>query len=102
MQKHLEDQVSKTAAVVAECKATIAGIETQFNVAGLALAKAKKERESHALRAAKGQAAAVAAIKLARSDQLAAEQVIADLKIALPEAEAELAVAEKAAASARN
>ncbi len=102
MQKQLEKQVAETAAVVVEWKATVAGIQNQFNVAGLALAKAKKERESHALKAAMGDAAATTAIKRARGEQLTAEQVIADLRIALPEAEAQLAAAEKATASARH
>jgi hypothetical protein len=33
MQKHLEEEVSKTAAVVSDWKNSIAKIETQFNVA---------------------------------------------------------------------
>jgi predicted nucleic acid-binding Zn-ribbon protein len=100
--QHLEKQVSETAAVVADWKNSIAKIETQFNVAGLALARAKKTREAHALKAAMNDAAAVAAIKDARAEQLAAEQTIDDLKIALPEMEAQLADAERAAASARH
>jgi hypothetical protein len=102
MQKQLEARVSETAASAAECKNVISKIETQFVAAGLARANAKKHREQFALRAATGDAAAIAAIKAARAEQLTAEQIIDDLKIALPEAEAQLANAEKAAASARH
>jgi prophage DNA circulation protein len=102
MQKHLEKQVAETAAVVAGWKNTIAKIETQFNIANLALLNAKKNRETHALKAAMSDAAALAAVKHARSEQHTAEQTIGDLKIALPEAEAHLAAAEKAAESARH
>ena len=102
MQKHLEKQVTETAAVVTEWKSAISKIETQFNVANLARANAKKIREANALKASMGDAAAVAAIKHARSEQHTAEQTIGDLQIALPEAEAQLAMAEKNAASARH
>src|ERR1019366_8168551 len=102
MQKHLEKQVAETAAVVAGWKNTIAKIETQFNITNLALLNAKKNREAHALKAAMSDAAAIAAVKHARSEQHTAEQTIGDLKIALPEAEAQLAAAEKAAASAKH
>ncbi len=102
MQKHLEEEVSKTAAVVSDWKNSIAKIETQFNVARLAVAKAQKSREAQALKATMGDAAAVAAIKLARDEKQNAEQIISDLKFALPEAQAQLAAAEKAAASARH
>jgi hypothetical protein len=47
-------------------------------------------------------AAAIEAIKHARAEQLAAEETINDLKAAMPEAEAQLADAERAAASARH
>jgi hypothetical protein len=102
MQKHLEKQVAETAAVVTESKNTIANIETQFHTANLALANAKKTREAHALKAAMGDVAAIAHVKHARSEQHTAEQTIGDLKIALPEAEAQLAMAEKNAESARH
>ena len=102
MQKHLEKQVAETAAVVTEWKSAISKIETQFNVANLARANAKKIREANALKASMGDAAAVAAIKHARSEQHTAEQTIGDLQIALPEAEAQLTMAEKAAESARH
>ena len=102
MQKRLEQQVAQTAAVVTEWKNTIANIETQFHTANLALANAKKTREAHALKAAMGDAAAIAHVKHARSEQHTAERTIGDLKIALPEAESQLAAAEKAAASARH
>ncbi|SIN82927.1 hypothetical protein SAMN05443247_00025 [Bradyrhizobium erythrophlei] len=100
--KTLEDAVAETALAVTGWKSTIAKIETQLNVAGLALARAKKQREIHALKASMNDAAAVAAIKAARSDQLAAEETINDLKTALPAAQEQLAAAEKAAASARD
>lgn len=102
MQKHLEEQVSKTAAAVVEWKGTIAKIETEFNVANRTVVNAKKTRQAHALGAATGDSSAIAAIKHARSEQHTAEQTIADLGIALPEAEAQLANAERAAASARH
>jgi prophage DNA circulation protein len=102
MQKHLEKQVAETAAVVTEWKSAISKIETQFNVANLARANAKKIREANALKASMGDAAAIGAVKHARSEQHTAEETIGDLKIALPEAEAQLAAAEKAAASARH
>jgi hypothetical protein len=100
MQKQLEEQVASTAALVADWKRTVADITTQVNVAGLALSRAKKARETHALQSARGDAVAIKAIASARSEQLAAEQVLTDLKIALPEAEAQLAAAQKNAESA--
>jgi hypothetical protein len=102
MQKDLEEAVAKAGDVVLQWKKTIADIETQFNVANLALARAKKTREAHALKAARGDAAAIAAVKHARDAQRDAEQTIEDLRVALPEAEAQLANAERAAASARH
>jgi hypothetical protein len=99
--QQLEKTVTETAAVVIEWKNTISGIEAQFQTANLALAKAKKIREANALKASMGDAAAVAAVKLARAEQLAAEQTILDLEIARPAAQAQLAAAEKAAESAR-
>jgi hypothetical protein len=102
MKEHLNKKVEEAAAVVAEWKNTIAKIETQFNIANLALANAKKAREAHALKAAMGDADAIAAIKHARSEQLTAEQTIGDLKVALPEAEAQLDAAKKAATFAQH
>jgi hypothetical protein len=102
MQKELEHQVEQTAAKVAECRGTIARIGAQLETANLARANAKKIREANALKSATGDATAIAAIKAARAEQLAAEQTRVDLKIALPEMEAQLAAAEKAAASARH
>jgi hypothetical protein len=101
-EKTLQDAVAETAAVVADWRRSAASISTQLNVAGLALARAKKAREAHALKSASGDATAIAAIKSARAEQLAAEQTIDDLKIALPEAEAQLGAAEKNAVSAEN
>jgi hypothetical protein len=100
--QRLEKGVAETAALVADWKRTVADIETQANVANLALARAKKARETHALQSARGDAAALEAVKRARSEQLAAEQIIGDLTIALPEALAHLANAERAAESARH
>jgi len=102
MQKHLQKQVAETAAVVTDWKNSIAKIETQFNTANLALMRAKKQREAHALAASLGDGSAIAAIKQARSEQQNAEQIISDLKFALPAAEERLAAAEKAAESARH
>ncbi|WMT77454.1 hypothetical protein [Bradyrhizobium sp. Ash2021] len=102
MQKQqIEQQAETAAAIAADWKNSIAKIETQLNVAGLALMRAKKQREVHALKASLGDPAAIEAIKAARSEQHTAEQTISDLRIALPEAEANLAIAEKAAESAR-
>jgi DNA repair exonuclease SbcCD ATPase subunit len=100
--QHLEKQVSETAAVVTDWKNSIAKIGTQLNVAGLAVTKAQKTREAHALKASLGDAAAIEAIKHARDEQQNAEQIISDLKFALPAASEQLAEAEKAAASARH
>jgi hypothetical protein len=101
-QQLLEAEVETRAATVADWKRSVASIETQFNTANAALVRAKKQRETHALKASMGDGAATAAIKAARAEQLAAEQTSDDLKIALPEMEAQLAAAEKAAASARH
>jgi hypothetical protein len=100
--QRLEGAVEETAARVADHKRTVADIETQANVANLALANAKRAREVHALKAATGDAHAVAQIKYARSEQHEAEQILGDLKIAHPEALAHLAEAEKVAAAARH
>jgi hypothetical protein len=103
MQKHhLEKQIADAAAVVTDWKNTIANIETQFHAANLALANAKKVREAYALKAAMGDADAVASVKHARGEQHSAEQTVADLKVALPEAEAQLAAAVKAMAFAQH
>jgi hypothetical protein len=101
MQKQLEAKVSETAASVTNSKNSIAKIQTQLNSANLALTRARKERESHALQASLGDATAVAAIKAARDAQRDAEALLDDLRVALPAAEASLAEAEKAAASAK-
>jgi hypothetical protein len=100
--QRLEKSADEAAAVVTEWRGTIARIETELNVANLALENAKKTREAHALKAAMGDAHAVSEIKHARSEAATAEATIADLAVALPAATAELAAAEKAAASARH
>jgi hypothetical protein len=99
--QHLEKQVADTAEVVREWTNSVARIETELNTANLALMRAKKQREAHALNAAMNDPAAIAAVKHARAEQQSAEQTTGDLQIALPEAKAQLAEAEKAAASAR-
>jgi len=100
--QRLEKQVDETAAVVADWKRSVAAIETALHTANASLARAKQLRESLALNASLGNAEAIAQIKHARSEQNTAEQTIGDLQIALPEAQAQLANAEKAAASARH
>jgi hypothetical protein len=100
-EKTLQEAVKTAAAVVSDWQRSIASIETQFNVANLALMKSQKERETHALKASMGDVAAIAAVKHARDAQRDAQSTIDDLKIALPEAQAQLAAAEKAAESAR-
>jgi hypothetical protein len=100
--QRFEGQVISTAAVVTAERQTLADIEAQAHTANTALARAKKVRESCALQSAKGDAIAIAAIKQARSEQNNAEQILGDLKIAHPEAAANLANAEKAAAYARH
>jgi hypothetical protein len=103
MQKQdLETEVARTASEVEKWQGVITGITRQFEIANVALMRAKKAREAHALKAAQNETAAVAAIAAARSDLLAAEQTINDLEIALPAAEAQLAIAQKAATSARH
>jgi hypothetical protein len=99
---HLQKQVTETAAVVADWRRDLAAIDTQLNSATAALLRAKKQREAHALAASLGDATAIAAIKHARSEQHITEQQISDLQIALPEAQAQLAAAEKKAESARH
>jgi hypothetical protein len=100
--QRLEGQVDQTAAVVREWSNSIARIGTSLATANAALVRAKEHRQTHALQASLGDATAIAAIKHARSEQHSAEQTISDLQIALPEAQAQLASAEKAAASARH
>ena len=106
MQKHLEAEleaeVARTAAVVADWRRSIAALETQLHTAGLSLTRAKQLRESLALNASLGNAEAIAQIKHARTEQHSAEQTTADLQIALPEAQAQLAIAEKNAEGARH
>jgi hypothetical protein len=99
--QRLEKAVDETASTVAEWKGTVAQITTQFNTATLARDNATKVRATFALKAAMHDAHAVSEVENARSVQAGAEQTIADLAVALPAAEAELAVAEKNAAGAR-
>jgi len=98
----LEKQVEDTSACVTEWKRALANIEQQFQAANLARATAKKRREANALKASMADPGAVAAVKQERGEQQAAEQTIEDLKVALPEAQAQLATAEKTPASARH
>jgi hypothetical protein len=84
--QHLEKQVADTAEVVREWTNSVARIETELNTANLALMRAKKQREAHALNAAMNDPAAIAAVKHARAEQQSAEQTTGDLQIALPEA----------------
>jgi hypothetical protein len=101
-QQRLDKAVDEAEAKVGDWRRSIAAIETQLNTANLSLANAKQIRENHALKAAMGDAVAIEAVTAARSEQSSAEQTIADLQIALPEAMAQLAKAEKAAAAARH
>jgi len=100
--QELEKLVAEKESVVADWKRSVAAIETELNTANAALARARGHRETHALKASLGDATATAAVKHARSEQHNAEETIGDLSIALPEARAHLAEAEKAAASARH
>jgi hypothetical protein len=103
MQKGLETEVARTATDVEKWRGVITGIDRQFEIANLALANAKKSRETHALKASMLDAAAIAVVQHARAAQREAEQTIEDLtSIALPAARLEFAAAEKAAASARH
>jgi hypothetical protein len=97
----LEEAVAAAAETVTDWRAKIASIEEKIAAEDRAIAIAKQHREQHALAATLGDANAIAAIKKARSEQLNAEQILADLRIALPAAAAELVAAEKAAESAR-
>jgi hypothetical protein len=99
--QRLEGQVISTAAMVTAERQTLADIEAQANAANLVVAKAKKALASHALPAAKGDAAAKTAIQHAGAERHEAEQILASLAIALPEAAADLANAGRAAAGAR-
>ena len=102
MQKHLEEQVTKIAGVVADWQRSIASIDQQISVAQTTLAEAEKHRRAHALNATLGDNVAIAEIKRARADANGAQNTLNDLALALPEAQAQLAEAEKAAASARH
>jgi uncharacterized protein YdcH (DUF465 family) len=102
MQKKLQHEVEKSDEAVREWTAAVARISTELNTANAALMRAKGHRETNAMAARLGDAAAIAAIKHARSEQHTSEQDIIDLQLALPEAQAQLANAEKAAASARH
>jgi hypothetical protein len=97
----LEKAVDDTATITADWKRHAAAIETELNTANASLARAQEHRSTHALQASLGEAAAIAAVEIARSEQHSAEQTIGDLQISLPQAQAKLAGAEKAAESAR-
>jgi chromosome segregation ATPase len=97
----LEKRVAETAAVVTDWKRSVAAIQTELNTANAALMRAKNQRETHAMAARLGDATAAAAVKSARGEQYVAEQDIVDLQLALPEAQAKLATAERNAESAR-
>jgi hypothetical protein len=99
--QRLEKHVTEKSAIVSEWKRSAAAIETELNTANASLARAKGNRETNAMSARLGDAAAIAAIKLARGEQHVAEQDIVDLQLALPEAQAQLALAERNAESAR-
>jgi hypothetical protein len=100
--QELDELVAENESVVADWKRSVAALETELNTANASLARAKGHRETKAMAARLGDATAIAAIKAARSEQHAAEQDIVDLQIALPEAQAQLAIAKKNAASARH
>jgi molecular chaperone GrpE (heat shock protein) len=99
--QRLEKLIVATAAVVTEWKRHAAAIETELNTANASLARAQEHRSTHALQASLGEAAAIAAVEIARSEQHSAEQTIGDLQISLQQAQAKLAGAEKNAESAR-
>jgi hypothetical protein len=101
MKKHLQDQVDKAAAVVVEWQDTIASIASQFETANRSIAAAKRVRETHALRAARGDADAIAEIQRARNEQFLGEQTVGDLKVALKGAEEQLATAKREAEKAQ-
>ena len=100
--QQLERAVETAEAKVADWRRSVATIEGQLHAAGDTLTKAKEKREQHAMAARLGDATAKAAIAHARSETHAAEQDVIDLQIALPEAQAQLASAERDAASARH
>jgi hypothetical protein len=98
----LEKSIAEAEAKVADWRRSVATIEGQLHAAGLTLTKAKEDREKHAMSARLGDATAIAAIKHARGEQHTSEQDIVDLQLSLPQAQAQLAIAEKNAASARH
>jgi hypothetical protein len=97
-----EDVVAATAATVADWRTKITSIQTQIAAENHTIAIAKQHRERHALSSTLGDSHAIAAIEKARADQYGGEQRLADLSIALPEAQAKLAAAERAATAARH
>jgi hypothetical protein len=99
--EHLQQRVEDTAAVVQAWGSAISRLEAELNTANLAVMRAKKQRETHALKAAMSDEAALAAVKQARIEQQSAEATIGDIEISLPQARAELASAEREAAGAR-
>jgi hypothetical protein len=102
MQNHLEQQVTATAAVVADLQRSIASYENQLNTANLALAKAKQESDIIRARASTGDPAATSAFNRAQDAERAADAAIAEIRlVALPKAFSQLAEAERQAENAR-
>jgi hypothetical protein len=102
MQKQLEDQATKAAAVVLEKLDRTEKIAEQIQAANLALAKAKQEDEIHRAKASTGDPAAIAAVKTAHDAHCDAESTIANLRVTLSAAAESLAEAERVAANARH
>jgi hypothetical protein len=101
MQKDLDAEAARSAAVVADWQAKVKALEQQIAESTQAVDVATKHRQKHALASSLGDHAAIAAIKAARANQHEAEQRLADLAVALPAAQSALAEAEKVAESAR-
>jgi hypothetical protein len=101
MQTILEKQVTEAEAKVADWQEKVKALQQQIAESTQVVAVATREREQHALTASLGNHAAIAAIKTARSNQHEAEQRLADLVVALPAAQAQLAEAERGATGAR-
>jgi hypothetical protein len=99
--QHLEKQVTEAEAKVADWQEKVKALQQQISESTQTVAVATREREQHALTASLGNHAAIAAIKTARSNQHEAEQRLADLVVALPAAQAQLAEAERIATGAR-
>jgi hypothetical protein len=97
----LAAEVDRTAAVVADWRNKIAGLETTAVELGQIISKATAAREGRALSSLLGDAAAKAAITSARAQQREAEEELADIvRYGMPSAQEALAEAETAAKSA--